>query len=137
MKFPKDTDKLHWTSHIKSKMVQHHLSESLIKRILNYPLRRETGIAPNTIASMRRKEASKKKEEYWLLYRIQSTKSQAPNSKQSPKMKPEKNITKPKFLNHNSKFILISAWRYPNYTKKGEALPQSIINEIQESLYSF
>ena len=41
---------IHWTMHAKDKMRYYKLSESRIKRILNYPKRIEEGIAKNTVA---------------------------------------------------------------------------------------
>ncbi|MDP3901787.1 MAG: hypothetical protein Q8Q37_02335 [bacterium] len=117
MQFPKDDKNYKWTSHIKNKMVFYRISPQIIKNILNTPDRREIGIAPNTMAVMKRRDTPKRKEEMWVMYA-------RPNQKSKIKIK--------KLL--NSKIILISTWRYPGVTKKGKniPIPEDVLQDIQE-----
>ncbi|MBI2670040.1 MAG: hypothetical protein HYX20_02780 [Candidatus Yanofskybacteria bacterium] len=63
---PKDNDKYQWTNHVKDKMLYYGISESLIKRIVRFPKRREDGVAPKTIAVMQ--PTSSKKQEIWVMF---------------------------------------------------------------------
>ena len=102
-KFPKNDSKFAWTQHIKDKMLFYHISEQKIKTVIKSHDRKEQGIAPNTLAVMKRNDTPKRKEEIWVMYQ---------------KM---------------SKIILISAWRYPGISKKGAKIPvpDEILAEIQ------
>ncbi|MBZ1348818.1 MAG: hypothetical protein KY053_01110 [Candidatus Liptonbacteria bacterium] len=100
-----DEKKIHWTSHAKAKMRFYALSESRIKRIINYPDRIEEGIAFDTIALMKDISGTKKSQEIWTM--IQKK---------------------------NKKIIVISAWRYPGKTKPDNPLPRKILIEISEAL---
>ena len=93
-KFPKDDKKTHWTRHIKDKMFFYGISEQKIRTILKNPARREEGIAPDTIAVMKRNDTAKRKQEIWIMYKMKNTKT-----------------------------TMISAWRYPGTTKAGERVP--------------
>lgn len=93
---------LEWTAHAKSKLREHYLSESKVKRVINFPDRIETGIAPKTVAVMKTAGSSKNKYEIWaLLYDADEARK------------------------------VISAWKYPGVTKPGEPLPQSILTEFR------
>ena len=118
MKFPKDDKSYRWTSHIKGKMVYYRLSPQIIKNILRTPTRKEEGIAPNTLAVMKRNDKPKRKEELWLMY-----------SQQKPASK--------KFGVEGSKVIMISAWRYPGKSKPGKEIPipHDILEEIQKEWF--
>jgi hypothetical protein len=103
MKLLKKPKTLFWTNHSKEKMQFYKLSENRVKRVLNFPRRIEKGIAPNTIAMMQRGGSKKHPYEIWVM------------------IQDEKNRRK-----------IISAWRYPGITKKGEPLPEEILREIKE-----
>ena len=83
------------------KLRQHGLSESRVKRVINSPERIETGIAPDTIAVMKRAGTAKNPYEIWVMVR------DAEKTRR-----------------------VISAWRYPGTTKPGETLPSSILFEL-------
>ncbi|MFC1613479.1 hypothetical protein ACFL23_04060 [Patescibacteria group bacterium] len=101
-KDPKNTDQLHWTSHIKKKMRQYGLSESKLKRILDYPTRKEQGIAEGVIALMQDAN-TKRPTEIWLMYK-------------------EKDNQK----------VLISAWRYPGVSPIGQSVSEQMLPEDLE-----
>ncbi len=94
--------KLEWTKHAEQKLREHYLSESKVKRVINYPDRIETGIAPKTIAVMKVAGSSKNKYEIWAL-----------------------------LYDDDDARRVISAWRYPGVTKPGDPLPQSILMEFR------
>src|SRR3989338_10543748 len=96
---------LQWTSHSRAKMRFYGLSESRLKRIINFPKRIEEGIAPDTIAMMQPAGSEKHPYEIWLM--IQEEKSRRK---------------------------VISAWRYPGRTKPGQPLPEEILKEIRNSI---
>lgn len=114
IKFPKDDKTYRWTSHIKNKLVFYRLSPEKIKTILNSYDRKEEGIAPRTVAVMKRSDTPKRKEEIWVMYQ------------RAPK-------TKGKL----SKKILISAWRYPGISKPGKQIPipDDILEEIEKKWF--
>jgi hypothetical protein len=94
---------LHWTSHAYAKMRQYGLSQSRIRRILHSPTRIERGIAEDTIAYMQRAGSEKHPHELWTMIADKADK---------------RNV--------------VSAWRYPGITKKGEPLPAEIMRELSE-----
>ncbi|HUX35878.1 MAG TPA: hypothetical protein VMV71_02485 [Candidatus Paceibacterota bacterium] len=96
---------LYWTSHSKYKMRFYGLSESRLKRVINYPKRIEEGIAPDTVAMMQAAGSEKHPYEIWLM--IQDEKSRRK---------------------------VISAWRYPGKTKPGQQLPEEILKEIRSAI---
>jgi len=132
--FPKDTAQLSWTRHIKNKMVFYHLSGAQLLRIFRRPDRVEEGIAPQTIAAMKTKAKNSSlslrgrtsgrgnpvSEEIWIMYKINS-KQKTRNSKQSS------------VSSFKSKIVMISAWRYPGVTKKGERplIPEDVLAELE------
>src|SRR3989344_907332 len=65
---PKNNDKYRWTNHVKGKMVYYGISESLIKRIVRFPKRKETGVAEKTVAVMQPTSNKKKPQEIWVMY---------------------------------------------------------------------
>lgn len=103
-KFPKDNKLYRWTSHVKGKMLQYRLSESLVKRVVCSPKRTEEGIAPLTIAVMI-PTVSKKPSEIWVMYK------------------------KDRYQK-----VIISAWRYPGITPVGKkiTIPNDIVEELQK-----
>ncbi len=132
-RLPKDDKKYHWTQHIKDKMIFYRIPESVVKRIINYPSRQEIGIAESTVAAMRQNSTSKKKEEIWVMYVVNS-KGKSQNSKLKLK---RQNIENSQSVIRNSKFTLISTWRYPGHTKDGQKLPLEILQEINEAKMNF
>jgi|SRR3989338_1594553 len=125
---PKDDSKYQWTNHVTAKMLYYGISESLIKRIVRFPKRIETGIAPGTIAVMSPYGISPKKEqpykgEVWVMY-IDIGKKPISNSRLS-------------ISNFQSaKKKIISAWRYPGVSPKGKTIPipDEIAAELQDML---
>ena len=102
-KEPENTKEIYWTRHVKEKMRYYGLSVSRLKRILRNPQRKEIGIAPETIALMQT-TSTKKPTEIWLMYQ------QAGRKKK-----------------------MISAWRYPGISPKGEPIPipEDIMGELR------
>lgn len=103
-KEPKNTKEIYWTRHIKEKMRYYGISEGLLRRLLRNPARREKGIVPKTVALMR-SVRTKKPSEIWLMYQQTGKKKK-----------------------------MISAWRYPGISPKGEPLPipDDIIEELRK-----
>jgi hypothetical protein len=101
-KEPKNDKRIYWTKHAKEKMRYYGLSEGRLRRILKSPTRREKGIAPRTIALMQ-PAGTKKPSEIWLMYQQVGQKKR-----------------------------IISAWRYPGVSPKGEPIPipEDIIEEL-------
>jgi len=102
---PKNTEKVFWTKHSKSKMRQYRLSEKRVLRILRKPDRREEGIMPGAIAQMQITGTKKHSTEAWLMYMI---------------------LKKPKGLK------VISTWRYPGRTPEGQRpiIPQDVLDGL-------
>lgn len=104
-KIPKNTDKFSWTNHSTRKMMQYQLSEARVKRVMNNPKRKELGIAPGTIAVMQ-PNSSKHSYEIWVMYQVLK----------------------------NSKFRVITAWKYPGKSPvRGQIpIPLEILEELGE-----
>jgi len=104
LKLPKDSEKISWTKHVKEKMRQYQLSEKRLKRVLRAPERKETGVAPRTIAIMQSTGTKKHPTEIWLMYQIIKSK----------------------------KIKIISAWRYPGRSPVGKPppIPDDILREL-------
>ncbi len=104
------TKVFHWTNHAHQKMRFYRLSEQRVKRVISNAVRREEGVAPNTIALMQRHDSAKRKEEIWVM--VQTTASRESRSVQ--------------------RTTVISAWRYPGITKPGKAIPMpdGLLEEI-------
>lgn len=105
---PRNDGKYQWTVHVQDKMRYYGISESLIKRIVRFPERKEEGVAEGTTAVM--KPTSSKKQEVWVMYLEagEATKFQV------------------------SKKKIISAWRYPGVSPIGKKIP--IPDEILQEL---
>ena len=103
-KEPKNTKEIYWTRHVKDKMQYYSLSEGRLRRILKNPKRQEKGIAPGTIALMQ-PTSTKKPSEIWLMYQQVGQKKK-----------------------------MISAWRYPGISPKGEPIPipEDILEELRK-----
>lgn len=112
-KFPKDDHNFSWTSHVKNKMLQYRLSEQKIRTILRSNDRKETGIAPQTLAVMKRNDTPKRKEELWVMY----------TENHNDKLKARK-------------IRIISAWRYPGISPKGREIPipEDVLSELEKIL---
>lgn len=123
-KQPKNDDKYCWTNHVKDKMVYYGISESLIKRIVRFPKRKEEGVAPRTSAVMQ--PTSSKKQEVWVMYQPlhqTSTGSEAAGFKGARygvRASPQPKVR------------IISAWRYPGVSPVGKKIP--IPDEILQEL---
>jgi hypothetical protein len=103
---PKSDKKYYWTRHCVTKIFQYGIGANKIKRIINYPDRREEGIAEKTIAVMKKK--SKKddsKGEEWVMYQMK-----------------------------NNRKVVISVWYYPGITPKGKEIfiPDEVWEEINK-----
>ena len=122
-RFPKDDDNFSWTSHVKNKMLFYRISEQKIRSILRSPDRKEAGIAPDTLAVMKRNDKPSKKEELWVMY------ATGANNK-----KTEIDADKKQLRIGVKKLRIISAWRYPGVTKKGQEIPipHDILEELLE-----
>jgi hypothetical protein len=96
-----------WTNHAKYKLLQYGLSPSAVKRTVNRPLRVENGIAPDTVAVMKRKDSKKIKKELWVMYQ--------------------------KF---GAKIKIISAWIYPGTSPQGKDIyvPEDVWEEINTNI---
>ena len=106
MKFIKgDERKISWTLHSKMKLKQYRFSEKRILRIFRKPDRIEEGIAEGTIAAMQITGTKKRPTEAWMMYVT---------------------LKKPSIIK------IISAWRYPGRTPKGERpiIPEDILKEL-------
>jgi len=110
---PKNDDKYRWTNHVMGKMVYYGISEGLIKRIVRFPKRKETGVAEKTVAVMQPTSNKKKPQEIWVMYQ---TIGQQPAVGSRPKVR------------------VISAWRYPGVSPVGKAIPipDEILHELDD-----
>jgi len=97
---------VYWTSHSKMKMREHGISKTKIRKVVSSPNRKEKGVAPDTVAVMKKASDLEKKKtgrkgigEIWVMY-------QDINDKQK-----------------GQKRKIIAAWRYPGKTPVGEEIP--------------
>ena len=68
-KVPKDTKILRWTKHVVKKMAYYGISEGLIRRVLRRPIRKQEGVAPDTISVMQPTGYVHTKE-VWVMYQV-------------------------------------------------------------------
>lgn len=117
LNFPKNTEKIHWTSHSKQKMKYYRLSEKRVLSILRKPDRKEEGIAPGTVANMQITGTKKHPTEAWMMYQLINSKSEARNQKQKIR-----------------KLKIISAWRYPGRTPEGARpiIPEDVLRDLSD-----
>src|SRR3989344_4454017 len=109
-RFPKNDSSFVWTDHVKSKMLQYRMSDQKIKTILKNPNRTESGVAPRTVAVMKRNDTPKRKEELWVMYQNLATRERG-------------QVTRKK---------VISVWRYPGISPKREVpLPEGLLEELK------
>ena len=94
-----------FTAHAQYKMRQYGLSEQKVRGVIRNPRRRETGIAPQTIAVMQPVSPKKEiwKQEIWVMYQIR-----------------------------RGAIKVISAWRYPGVSPKRHPIPDEILRELEE-----
>ncbi len=118
---------IYWTAHAKKKIRYYKLSESRVKRVLNYPKRIEEGIAENTVAMMQSGGTAKNPYEIWIM--AQESKPKSARSKTAK----EKEIIEQLGLKQKT-IKIISAWKYPGTTKPGEKLPEEILRELRSAL---
>lgn len=129
-KKPKNDNKYEWTNHVVGKMAYYGISESLIKGVVRFPKRIEVGIAPGTTACMSPygTPTKDKKQPYrgevWVMYVEEGKKSKV----KSKKLSKTQDFQIPKKR-------IISAWRYPGVSKKGDPIPipDDIMAEIEQS----
>jgi hypothetical protein len=106
LKLPETEKKFFWTQHSKKKMRQYRFSEKRVLKIFRKPDRKEEGIAEGTIAAMQITGTKKHPTEAWMMYVV---------------------LRKPKGIK------IISAWRYPGRTPKGERpiIPEDTLAELE------
>jgi len=116
-KFPKNDSEYIWTDHSKHKMLQYRILPQKIKTILKTHDRKEEGIAPKTVAVMKRNDTPKRKEEMWVMYQLAAR--QANSKFQIPNFKTDK-------------IKIISVWRYPGVSPKGKRIeiPEDTLKEL-------
>lgn len=92
-----------------AKLRQYRFSEKRVLRILRKPDRKEEGIAPGTIAVMQITGTKLHPTEAWAMYL---------------------RLKKPKGIK------IISAWRYPGRTPKGQRpiIPEDTLDELEKML---
>lgn len=118
-KIPKNNGRYLWTFHVVEKMKQYGLSEQKIRSIVNFPERREEGIAPDTVAVMKSSGSAKNPSEIWVMFQIVK-------SLKKEKISGERNI---------KKIRIISAWRYPGKSPKDQMpiIPEDVWKVIFNS----
>ena len=145
-KSPKNTNRYFWTEHVKFKMRFYGLSEQKVLGVISSPKRKEEGIVEKTIAVM--KPVSPKvvggkevwKQEVWVMYQLRRggaiSKSQFLISKQNSNYKIQisnvKKDQKTKYGILNTKYKIISAWRYPGVSPEKNPIPEEILRELSE-----
>jgi|SRR3989344_1467311 len=134
MKFniPKNDSRYYWTQHSVRKMLFYGLTGDRVKRIIRNPKRVENGVAENTVAVMQPTAAKNRPTEVWVMYATAKPRSQ--KSRQGSGQAKVDESKDSKFIIHNSKFIVISAWRYPGISPVGKQIPipADIMEELQK-----
>lgn len=120
------------------------LSEQRVRRVIRRPMRTEVGIATETVAVMQPQSTKRGEDgektwsaEIWVMYQLKDKSQKINHKKQSSTEKTawsEQELLD-EILNSGKQIRIISAWRYPGKTKKGESLPDEIMDEINEALY--
>lgn len=135
-KIPQNSEKYQWTSHAIFKMRQYGLSEQKIRNIIKSPFRKEEGIVKKTVAvmqptSLRSDNHQKKtwKQEIWVMYKTVNRNQESVDGNQ--KAVSEKGNSKYHIL--DTRYKIISAWRYPGVSPKRNPIPDEILREIEES----
>ncbi|MDP2709513.1 MAG: hypothetical protein Q8O93_05770 [bacterium] len=108
-KAPKNNERYQWTGHALGKMRYYGLTAPRILRVINSPARIEEGVAENTSAAMQpasvNRQTGKWRAEIWVMYQLK-----------------------------DSRYKIISAWRYPGVSPKRNAVPEEIMEEIKNLL---
>lgn len=110
---PRVSGGIEFTRHAEYKMRQYSLSAQKVKNIIRQPKRTQKGIAPRTVAVMQPvspKTVDGKetwKQELWTMY-----------------------VKKKGVLGESLR--VISAWRYPGISPKGNPIPEEILQELSE-----
>ena len=126
---PKNDHKYYWTVHSKYKLIQYGLSANKIKRIIRFPDRKEEGVAPNTIAVMKRKnEKHPQKGEIWVMYQ-----DRLRVKKKEIKDESNENNLENRYKEATGKIKIISAWIYPGETPKDKEIfvPKDVWEELE------
>ena len=142
-KIPKNTEKYEWTKHSLMKMQHYGLTAQRVLRVINNPQRKEEGVVKKTVAVMQPTSVNTKNgkriwsSEIWAMYQLSGKvnfKIQNPNSKQNPnpKFQISKIIQNTKYHIPNTKYKIISAWRYPGVSPKNNPIPEEILRESEE-----
>jgi len=157
-KIPQDNDKYQWTAHSVMKMRQYGLSAQRVLRVVRAPHRKEEGIVKNTIAVMQpvstRLVCSSKRggpvsgqegkrtwgSEIWVMYQICTTRNMKHETKNAnPKLRIQKLIQNlsigkqvVKYQMPDTKYRIISAWKYPGISPKNNPVPEEILRELED-----
>ena len=141
-KSPQNTSRYFWTEHVKFKMRFYGLSEQKILGVINSPKRKEEGIVEKTIAVM--KPVSPKvvnhkevwKQEVWVMYQkheARNIKHVTPARNTMHSVAGGKN-SNTKYQIPNTKYKIISAWRYPGVSPRKNPIPEEILRELLENI---
>lgn len=109
---------IEFTAHARYKMKQYGLSEQKVKGIIRNPRRTQKGIAPQTAAVMQpispKMVAGKEvwKQEIWTMFVKKKYTLAGPLGRESIR--------------------IISAWRYPGMSPKGNPIPEEIWRELED-----
>lgn len=109
---------IEFTAHARYKMKQYGLSEQKVKGIIRNPRRTQKGIAPQTAAVMQpispKMVAGKEvwKQEIWTMFVKKKSALAGPLGRESIR--------------------IISAWRYPGMSPKGNPIPEEIWRELED-----
>lgn len=113
------TGQYQFTSHARYKMSQYGLSEQKVKGIIRNPQRTQKGIAPRTAAVMQpvspKVVAGKEtwQQEIWTMF-------------------VKKKVSLGTGLPGRETYRIISAWRYPGMSPKGNPIPEEIWRELED-----
>jgi hypothetical protein len=117
------------------------LSANKIKRIIRFPDRKEEGIAPDTIAVMkRRNENDPQKGEIWVMYqrklKVQNSKLKVENTNPDVNTEDDRLSVishRPVVESLSGKIKIISAWVYPGESPEGKEIfvPDDAWDELE------
>lgn len=135
------TGRVIFTRHAEFKMKQYGLSAQRVRTVIRNPKRREEGIVKDTVAVMqpvstRRKDGKETwSQEIWVMFVIvkgRKSKVESPvrNASKGEVGGRTSNIENP--VENNGGMRVISAWRYPGVSPKGNPIPEEILREIEE-----
>jgi hypothetical protein len=102
--------------------------------VINNPQRKEEGIVLKTTAVMQPASAKNKNgkkvwsQEIWAMYQISAKSGKTQNSK----LKTQSEGNNTKYHIPNTKYKIISAWRYPGVSPGRNPIPSEILREISE-----